>query len=298
MTATLLGVCGCQSSKAPEAPSPEIFPAVSQAKTPGGTHIYALRTGWVNVKKNHRDLKVPSWWVLPAIFFGEWADWMPIISYVVVHPEMTLLVDTGPERAILQKNYYDCDPNAAFFYTRNLRFSVPPGDTLKERLQEIGMAPEQIDRVLITHFHADHVGGLKDVAHARVSTGSGNWPGHVGAFTCRLPAGFSPELLNFPEPFAESEALTTDGALHFISLPGHTPGHVGLSLKEGQKRWLMVGDATFDAVQSASGNVAGVSEDMAQAREVQKKLHLAFEDPDTLVLPAHDVSVFERLVQF
>ena len=209
-------------------PLPTSLPEFALATTSSGIQIYALRTGWVGVKKTHRDLDVPAWLALPTILFqSSWAKWMPIISYVVVHPEGIFLVDTGPSERQNKSDYYECDKFNEFFYKRNLRFSVPKGDTLAPRLQQIGISASQISKVLITHFHAVHVGALDVVQGATIYTGPGNWPSHVGAFTCRLPKDFKPVEIEYAKEtrgeFEKSFPLTRDGKVAIVPLEGHTP---------------------------------------------------------------------------
>jgi N-acyl homoserine lactone hydrolase len=282
------------------APTLDKLMSVAHVMTPSGIRIHALRTGWVAVKTTHRELDVPRWLAIPSIVMGRrWAGRMPIIVYVVEHPAGVFLVDTGPSPRINDSDYFACDPANAFFYGRNMRFAVPDGDTLAPRLAEAGIDPDRVRTLLITHFHADHIGGVDVVPRARVLTGSGNWPRHTGSFTCRLPAGFAPSVVPFDGPsiasFSASHALTSDGKIHIVPLPGHTPGHVGLAVTDAGHTWLMVGDATFDGDQTLRGAVAGVSQDFDRALATQAQLKEVSSSASVTVLPAHDLSVFMRL---
>ena len=215
-------------------------PAITEAITPSGIRIVAMRTGWVGVKSTHRELEIPSFLAVPAIFLSRvWAQWMPIICYAIVHPSQgTVLVDAGPDADINNPDYYSCDPNNEFFYKRNLRFHVPDGEVLSQRLQQAGIAPQSIRKLVITHFHADHVGGVGCLPRDTTAfVGPGNWPSHLGAFTCRLPKGFSPVIADYkPQPaagtsattshldsiFPETHNLTTDGRVRIASAGPHS----------------------------------------------------------------------------
>lgn len=282
------------------APPPDDPVTSAQVTTPSGIRIHALRTGWVAVKPTHRELDVPRWMALPSILLGRrWAGWMPIIVFVVEHPEGVFLVDTGPSPRINDADYFACDSSNAFFYERNMRFAVPDGDTLAPRLAQAGIDPGKVRILLITHFHADHVGGVDVVPRARVVTGAGNWPRHTGSFTCRLPEGFAPSTVVFDgAPIASlpaSHAITADRKLSVVPLPGHTPGHVGLAVTDAGHTWLMVGDATFDADQTLRGAVSGVTQDVDRAAATQAQLKAASSSTSVTVLPTHDLSVFKRL---
>jgi glyoxylase-like metal-dependent hydrolase (beta-lactamase superfamily II) len=168
-------------------------------------------------------------------------------------------------------------------------------------LSQIGIDPGSVKKVLITHFHADHTGGIGDLPQAEVLTGPGNWPEHVGSFTCRLPKGFSPKQVEFTdasfEQFEKSKTLTLDGKIRIVPLFGHTPGHTGLVVNDGGVTYLFAGDATFDQDQTDRGAVCGVSQDLHDARKTQKSIKQQELRFNTVLLPAHDPAVLKTLLK-
>jgi N-acyl homoserine lactone hydrolase len=298
----LIGLLPALALAAEPLPPPPVdsLPTMAQVSTASNIRIHALRTGWVGVKGTHRELDVPQWMALPSIVLGrKWAAWMPIIVFVVEHPEGVFVIDTGPSPRINDADHFACDKGNEFFYKRNMQFFVPPGDTLGPRLAQAGIDAKQVKALVITHFHADHIGGVDLLPQAKVYTGTGNWPQHVGAFTCRLPAGFQPSLVSFDNAQMaradRGQALTSDGKVQIVPLPGHTPGHVGVSVTDGGHTWLIAGDATFDQDQTERGAVTGVSQNIDQAIQTQGVLKQATANPKLTMLPAHDPSVFMRL---
>lgn len=295
-------LAGCTVPAAHPAPSPGSDPLPLQAEitTASGIRIIAMRTGMVQIKTQHREVTVPRLLATPAIFLGSnWADWMPIISFAIVHPEGTVLVDTGPAADVNAEDYYGCDPFNAVFYKRNLRITVARDETLAARLAAAGVEPANVTKLVVTHFHADHIGNVDLVPRAAFYTGEGNWPKHVGSFTCRIKSGRVPDSPTYSksgiEGFEQSMALTRDGKVHIVPLPGHTPGHVGVAVTDGGRTWIMAGDATFDQGQSTRGALAGVTQDFDRAQASQSLLNRLWTRANVVVLPAHDASVFERL---
>lgn len=288
------------SQIAPPAVPRQLAPAATASvTTPSGIRIDAIRMGWVGVKGTHRELDVPSWWAIPSIFLGRsWTPWLPIIGFVIRHPvDGTLLVDTGPAESFADPAYWACDRRTGFFYRKNLRFSIPANETLGPQLASVGAVEDSIRTIVITHWHADHIGGLEGRTTRRVITGEGNWPKHVGSFTCRLPKDFAPEavaMTPFDTSLAGGLPLTRDGAVRVIPVPGHTPGHVGVVVRDGDATILLAGDATFDLDQSARGGITGVATDKGAARATQRTLS-ALNRTGVLVLPAHDTTVFARM---
>ncbi|MBX9768945.1 MAG: MBL fold metallo-hydrolase [Bdellovibrionales bacterium] len=296
-----IATIACATGHPIPAPTSNSLPGASVTTTQSGIRIYALRTGFVGVKKTHRELNVPDFLAVPTIFLQwTWAAWMPVISYVIVHPEGTFVVDTGVPEEINDENYYDCDQYNKVFYKRNMSFSIPASDVFRTRLKQIGIDPALVKKVLITHFHADHTGGIADLPQAEIITGAGNWPKHVGSFTCRLPSGFSPKQVEYVDgafgQFDKSKTLTSDGKVRIVPLIGHTPGHAGLAINDGGVTFLLAGDATFDQDQTERGAVCGVSEALNDARDTQRLMKQQGVRFNTVLLPAHDPAVLKTIL--
>lgn len=134
---------------------------------------------------------------------------------------------------------------------------------------------------------------------AAVLTGPGNWPTHVGMVSCTLPEGLQPELADFHDGpfgvFARSQRLLDRDDVRLVPLPGHTPGHVGVLVRDGEQYWLIAGDATFDRAETDGLHVCGVSEDVIAARETQELIRRQLTTHETVLLPAHDPAVFALL---
>jgi glyoxylase-like metal-dependent hydrolase (beta-lactamase superfamily II) len=126
-------------------------------------------------------------------------------------------------------------------------------------LRSAGYAPEEVDMVLITHLHSDHVGGLTSQDGRRV------FP-NADVYVAKVESDFwlSPEIAaNAPkdaQPFFQSaQAIAApyikagkwhtfsgsepivDG-MQLVPLPGHTPGHTGYEFSSKGQNILFLGD--------------------------------------------------------
>ncbi|WP_420860524.1 MBL fold metallo-hydrolase [Algirhabdus cladophorae] len=135
-------------------------------------------------------------------------------------------------------------------YRMMLQPSALDANPIRTGLARLGLHPKQIDTVVITHFHADHVGGLNEVPQAKVLTSKKAWQAVThktqlslameGVFRNLLPADLKSRL-RFIDDCAQHEAplglgtgwdITGDGAILAVDLPGHLQGHFGLCFDE------------------------------------------------------------------
>jgi glyoxylase-like metal-dependent hydrolase (beta-lactamase superfamily II) len=156
-----------------------------------------------------------------------------------------------------------------------------PQTAILPYLERIGVAPAEIDCLIITHASADHFGGnaamreaaphITIIAH-RLDVGSITdldhhldenfadaaalgcpWPPEVFALTCDL---FSPPMaVNWAVEGGEQVSLGDGWSLTLLHTPGHTPGH--LSIWDARHQAVFVGDAVLGkGVTSLAGQLA------------------------------------------
>jgi len=111
-------------------------------------------------------------------------------------------------------------------------------------LADAGYAPEDIDIVVITHMHGDHIGGLMNdgaptYANASYVTGQTEFD----AWAARDNDGFEKNM----RPLAEKTSFIGDGGsvapgITGMAAFGHTPGHMAYMLEDGGRQILLMAD--------------------------------------------------------
>ncbi len=138
-----------------------------------------------------------------------------------------LLWDTGvPETALTDPNGWSTLPQLIVYHLDK---------SLTEQLEEIGLKPNDIGGVAISHTHGDHIGniGLFPLATVIMQRAEYSWihsPNGSNDNVNQLMA-LARTLLGTPRHLALLDGDTNlfgDGSVTLISTPGHTPGHESL----------------------------------------------------------------------
>ena len=136
---------------------------------------------------------------------------------------------------------------------------APTAGQLYENMSAAGIDPKAIDTVLISHFHPDHIGGVRlkegDLAfpNAEVVVPEAEWAfwmdegamsrspdGMKGAFKT-VRTVFEPMIKDVRRFKGEAELAP---GLTPIAAPGHTPGHTAFRLSSAGKELLIWSDTT------------------------------------------------------
>jgi glyoxylase-like metal-dependent hydrolase (beta-lactamase superfamily II) len=225
-----------------------------------------------------------------------WVEPLPILCFLVEHPEGRFLVDTGDTWRNSVPGYL---PGWNPFY-KQVQIRVAPHEEVGTRLLAMGLDPAtDIDTVILTHFHHDHTGGLDHFPRSRiigprenyaVSTGLRGMM--TGCLPQRWPIWLRPELVDMDGPavgpFPVSHAVTRDGRILLVPTPGHVAGHVSVIVRGDGITWFLAGDATYSQANLLAGRTDGVTNDPATALATLKTIRQFAAGEPTVLLPAHD----------
>ncbi|MDA0364994.1 MAG: MBL fold metallo-hydrolase [Chloroflexi bacterium] len=201
-------------------------------------------------------------------------------SFLIRGGTRTVLIDTG-------------------YGTPAREMGMEGGGGLLDRIRELGVGLDEIDMIVHTHLHGDHVGWNLDADGAptfpkavffvsRVEMdywlGSEADANPMAAAARRAVSSLqaSGRVATFDGEIAVTTGLTT------VPTPGHTPGHTSLLLASQGEHLLIAGDAAHHPAHLEHHDwIPGVDLDPAESHRSRQKLAELAVEKDAIVTGGH-----------
>ncbi|MFN8592753.1 MAG: MBL fold metallo-hydrolase [Thermomicrobiales bacterium] len=186
---------------------------------------------------------------------------LPVATSVLIRGERTIVVDPGNHHL------------AAY-------------GLLGRALARYGLVPDDVDLVIATHSHHDHLASLApfagkdlllgagEIAYARQISGTAPTDAHLGRMATVTEV-------------AAAEGYPVMAGVDVVATPGHTPGHVSVLIKTDDERIVVAGDTTMTRAEYESGEFSHWYDASQRAQLAASRERLQAWRP-TLVLPGHD----------
>lgn len=194
----------------------------------------------------------------PGWFTGiDPAEWMPAIG--VDSPDALLPVNFGG--FLIEGEGHITLVDCGFGEMAKSMPHLEGGAAMLDQMASLDVAPDDVDRIIQTHMHADHCGWLIDstdnpeltfpnatvfidraeVAYWRSSASDDNLaPDYTRA---RLSAVADADRLE-----EVHDDVVLEGGVEILSTPGHTPGHVSVMVRSGGESALLLGDVAHHCI--------------------------------------------------
>jgi glyoxylase-like metal-dependent hydrolase (beta-lactamase superfamily II) len=206
--------------------------------------------------------------------------------YLIRHGDTHMLWDTGMPAALV--GHPDANPT----------MTVTVRSALVDQLARIGVRPDQIAILGISHYHGDHTGQARAFPSARLLMGAAD----LAALRARPPEGQT-DLAHWLTGGGEVTEVTGDhdvfgdGSVVMLSAPGHTPGHHALLLRLASGPVILSGDTWHFTEQVAHHGVPPFNTNRADslasmdrierlAHNLHARLVIQHEPADIAKLPA------------
>jgi 4-pyridoxolactonase len=207
----------------------------------------------------------------------------PVFAVLIDHPAGRILIDTGFDLEHVQSALPFVEPQHDL------------GGPLDVALSRAGGRPEDIDFLIHTHLHFDHVGGDHLVSGATV------FVHRQELRQARVPESF--ESLSYSDqrfcgPETEVKLIEGDTevlpGVWMLETPGHSAGHCSVLLKgDSGASLLLCGDATYTRANLEQTVISGFHIDPVRSvRSIHRLQKLATDGDRRLWFP-HDMDEFE-----
>ena len=163
----------------------------------------------------------------------------------------------------------------------------------------MGIRPEDIKAVLITHFDADHVDGLRSVGNAGriiVPEDEAYWSVRTKYRMRQVRELW--ETVTYERmfyrgyqlgPMNKAIDITGDGSVMMVNLPGHTDGQAGVIVRNGGRFVLLAADAAYSSYNWEEMKAPGLGADKKLQLKTLKWIAKTAGDPACMkVLCSHD----------
>ncbi len=238
---------------------------------------------------------------------GLWKRSLAAYSFLIQHPEKgNVLIDLGyPEVSAEKPGAYPGFPVSWL-----MDIQMEREDHVAEKIQKAGIGPDDVNLILFTHLHNDHMGDIRLFKSSRILVHKKEWEaameqGRRHGFRPDYLEALTPALFEFPEtspygPFDRSLDIFGDGSIIAVPTPGHTKGHVSYFINTGIRRFFLTGDTAWveDNFQrpARKGWLTHmvVEDDRKAQRDSLNRIHELYrEQKDLVIIPGHDARTAE-----
>ena len=257
-----------------------------------GVRVHAIRTGTVYVTpKQLRGVGGGRTRAIRTMLDRGWSDPLPILAWLIEHPDGLVVVDTGESAGAMTREWY---PWWQPYWRLAVKFDVRPEDEIGPQLRARGFDPDDVRTVVMTHLHGDHAGGIPHFRNSEIVIAQGEWKaaqgfaGEAGGYLPKhFPQWLSPTLIEGEHEVAPGVRVTPT--------PGHTPHHQSVIVETGTRTLFLAGDASYAEELMREGVSDGVTTSPATHAATLAKIREFVDTNDAVFLPAHDPESEARL---
>jgi glyoxylase-like metal-dependent hydrolase (beta-lactamase superfamily II) len=183
---------------------------------------------------------------------------------------------------------------------------VSPEQEIGPQMQGLNFKPEDVWKVILTHLHTDHAGGIHHFPNSEFLVSEkeyGNAQGFAGMLQGylphRWPDWFAPKSIQFEPkafgPFEQRYNVTEVGDVVIVPTPGHTSYHTSVIVQIDGISYFLAGDTSYSEELLIERHPDGVSPNVEVAKQTMDKILTYAQMQPTVYLPSHDPLSEDRL---
>lgn len=172
---------------------------------------------------------------------------VPVLFFLIQHKGKNILFDTG--------NAYEVSQNPKKHWGDTVNDYYPVMDEKQYVVNQLdnilGIKPENIDYVILSHLHLDHAGAVGAFPNAQYVVHNKEFEFAFSPECVQKGAYIMQDIdkdvkwLKLKNEFDKPYDLFDDGVIQIYHTPGHTPGHLSVLLKLDSKQIFLSSDSCY-----------------------------------------------------
>lgn len=253
---------------------------------------------------------------------GKWcAKKYPALCALIKHQSYGyILYDTG-----YSERFFDETRKWPFsLYKRFTPVTIEKEDQIESQLTKLGISKDEISLIVLSHFHADHIGSVKDFPNAKIICSKNafdavkNKKGFLalqkGYLKNLLPENFlnraefieDKAFISLDEklhPFTSGYDLLGDRSLIAIELPGHAIGQMGIFFRQQPQDIFLIADSCWSSeaykkLKSPHLITYLIHDNKNAYQTTLKKLHLLYKNNQNIkIIPSHCDEIWQEIMR-
>ncbi|HCF6352969.1 TPA: N-acyl homoserine lactonase family protein [Pseudomonas aeruginosa] len=228
---------------------------------------------------------------------------IPVAAYLIESKGRKVLIDTGFHKAVRQAPVKEL---TLIHYLVNKPVQSE-GESVDEKLAALGIRPEDLDYVVLTHMHTDHAGGVRQFKKAKKIIVSERELRYAQSnrleYVHKMWEGVNLETYQFSPsnhgPDGLSYDLFGDDSIVLVFVPGHTPGLAATLIQNNGKFLLLTSDCGYARRSWEKMILPGVMSDRENTiRSFEWVRNMSMKDNCIDCLATHETELESMVVEF
>ncbi|SDS01465.1 Glyoxylase, beta-lactamase superfamily II [Paenibacillaceae bacterium GAS479] len=178
---------------------------------------------------------------------GNYATFRQGNGEIVEFPVFCFLVEGGDKKILVDTGMSDTEHSIKYHHDGR----QDPGQAIHEQLASMGISTDEIELIIFTHLHWDHCFNLHHFPNAKLVASRIEHEFAVNPIPFYWNSYEYPEATGLTPPFAGRDFDLVEGDADIIEgisvfpTPGHSPGHMAVSVQTEKGKYVIVGDLMF-----------------------------------------------------
>jgi glyoxylase-like metal-dependent hydrolase (beta-lactamase superfamily II) len=178
---------------------------------------------------------------------GNYATFRKGIGTILEMPVFAFLLEGGGRKILVDTGMSDTEHSVRYHHDGRQE----PGQAIYEQLDAAGIACDEIGSIIFTHLHWDHCFNLDYFPNAELFASRIEYEFAQNPIPFYWASYEYPEATGLVPPFFGREFNLTEGevqlyeGIRIIPTPGHSPGHIAVTVDTTDGTYIIVGDLMF-----------------------------------------------------